>query len=117
MFADNAKTMERYLAQLATSGDFSDIPMREDVRFTGQLASATSAEEYRSICRDFAGAVRKVSLSALVGDDSVIHAVYDVDLGLPTGPLRTSQTVEFVDGAFASVEVIFDAAAIAGAAA
>lgn len=48
---------------------------------------------------------------------SGIHTVYDVDLGLPTGPLATSQTVTFVDGAFASVEVIFDAAKIAGVAA
>lgn len=51
-----------------------------------------------------------------MGDDDVVHAVYDVDLGLAGGALPTSQTVEFVDGAFSRVDVIYDAAAIVGAA-
>lgn len=116
MHAENATTMERYLTQLVAGGDFTDIPMLGDVRFTGPLASASTAQEYRSICQDFADAVRDISVVTMVGNERVIHVVYDVDLGLPTGPLRTSQTVEFHDGAFASVEVIFDAAVIAGAA-
>lgn len=116
MFRQNAATMKRYLDQLVKGGDFADIPMRDDVRFTGPLASSTSADEYRSICEDFAGVVNGVSVRSMVGDADVVHAVYDLDMGLPSGPLPTSQTIGFVDGAFASVEVIFDAAAITGAA-
>lgn len=116
MYADNVRTMEKYLAQLVKGGDFTDIPMRPDVRFTGPLASATRAEDYRSICQNFADTVRDVSVRTMVGDDDVVHVVYEVDMGLESGPLLTSQTVEFIDGAFSSVEVIFDAAVINGAA-
>ncbi len=114
MYVVNIATMERYLAELLAGGDFTDIPMRDDVRFTGPLASASRAQEYRVICQDFAGAVRGVSVRTLVGDDDVIHVVYDVDMGLDSGPLLTSQTVEFTNGAFATVEVIFDAAVFTG---
>ena len=113
MNPDNARTMIRYLAELVDGGDFTDIAMRDDVRFAGPLASANSADEYRALCRDVADTVSDVSVRTMVGDDTVVHVVYDVDTGLPGGPLLTSQTVEFVDGAFASVEVIFDAAATA----
>lgn len=116
MYAKNAATMKRYLTQLVEGGDFAGIPLRPDVRFTGPLASATTADEYRSICEDFAHSVHGISIRTMVGDDDVVHLVHDVDMGLPSGPLLTSQTVEFVDGAFASVDVIFDAALIIGVA-
>lgn len=115
MYEPNAATMRRYLDQLVEGGDFADIPMRDDVRFTGPLASSATAVEYRSICEGFADAVRAVSVRTMVGNDDVIHVVYDLDMGLAGGPLPTSQTVEFIDGAFSTVEVIFDAAAIVGA--
>lgn len=110
----NTATMKQYFAELVSGGDFSDIPMRDDLRFRGPLATSDTAVEYRAVCQEFAGLVTDLSLRTLVGDDGVIHAVYDVDMGLPSGPLATSQTVEFVDGQFASVEVIFDAAVITG---
>lgn len=116
MYADNARAMRRYLAQLVSGGDFEDIPMREHVRFTGPLTSANRAEDYRSICRELAATVREISVRTLVGDDLVVHVVYDIDLGLPSGPLPTSQTVAFDDGAFSSVDVIFDAALLTGVA-
>ncbi len=116
MYESNAATMRRYLDKLVEGGDFADIPMRDDVRFTGPLASSTTAVEYRSICEGFADGVRAVSVRTMVGNDDVVHVVYDVDMGLAAGPLPTSQTVEFVDGEFSTVEVIFDAAAIVGAA-
>ncbi len=114
MHEANSTTVRRYLAELASGGDFADIPMRDDLRFEGPLATSDTADEYRAICRDFATSVADVSLRTLVGDDRVIHAVYDLDMGLPNGPLATSQTIEFVDGRLASVEVIFDAAVITG---
>ena len=114
MNEENTATMRRYLAELVSSGDFADIPMRDDLRFSGPLASADTADEYRAISHDFSNSVRDISLRTLVANDSVAHAVYDVDMGLASGPLATSQTVEFIDGRFASVEVIFDAAVITG---
>ncbi len=116
MYAENARTMTNYLDRLVEGGDFSEVPMRDDVRFVGPLASASSADEYRAICADFADAVRSIEIRTMVGDDEFVHVVYDVDMGLPSGPLLTSQTVRFVDGEFASVEVIFDAAVVTGVA-
>ena len=116
MYEPNVATMRRYLEQLVEGGDFTDIPMRDDVRFTGPRASSVTAVEYRSICGGFADAVRAMSIRTMVGNDDVIHVVFDLDMGLAGGPLPTSQTVEFIDGAFSTVEVIFDAAAIVRAA-
>lgn len=116
MYATNVQTMQRYLAELVEGGDFTDIPKSPDVFLTGPLSATTGAAKYRSICQGFAEAVRGLSVRTIAGDDDVIHAVYDVDMGLASGPLPTSQTVEFAGGAFVSVEVIFDAAQITGTA-
>lgn len=113
----NMETMKKYLSQLAGGGDFQGIPMDAHVHFTGPLASADTADDYRSILESFAEGVQGVTVRSMVGDDDTIHVVYDVDMGLRTGPLLTSQTVGFRDGAFSSVQVIFDAAAIHGGAA
>ena len=112
----NTGTIKKYLSQLVTGGDFIDIPMDDDVQFTGPLSSASNAEDYRSILRAFAEGVRDITLRTMVGGDETVHLVYDVDMGLGTGPLLTSQTVSFRNGAFSSVEVIFDAAVIPGGA-
>ena len=113
----NAAVVDRYLEELVEGGDFTDIPMRDDVRFRGPLVQADDATAYRAICADFADAVRSLAVRTRVGSDDVVHVVYDVDMGLPDGPLPTSQTIRFEDGAMADVEVIFDAARIPGAAA
>lgn len=60
---------------------------------------------------DFAEAVQDISLRSMVGDDKVVHVLYDVEMGLAGGPLPTAQVVEFVEGAFASVDASDDAAA------
>ncbi len=109
--------VDRYLEQLVEGGDFTDIPMRADLRFRGPLAQADDAAGYRAICSDFADAVRDLAVRTRVGSEDVVHLVYDVDMGLPDGPLPTSQTIRFEAGAMADVEVIFDAARIPGAAA
>lgn len=72
MYAENAATMKRFLAQFVEGGDFADVPMRDDVRFTGPLASATTSDGYRSICKDFADAVQEVSVRSMIGDDDVV---------------------------------------------
>ena len=104
--------VDRYLEQLVEGGDFTDIPMRADLRFRGPLARAGDATTYRSICADFASAVANLTVRTRIGSGDVVHLVYDVDMGLPDGPLPTSQTIRFEEGAMADVEVIFDAARI-----
>ncbi len=97
-------------------GDFDDVPMADDLRFRGPLASADSGEDYRAICRAFADAVRGIEVRTRVAADDVVHLVYDVDMSLPDGPLPTSQTIRFEDGRIVDVVVIFDAYRITGAA-
>ena len=105
---------ERFLADLVEGGDFTSIPMSEQLRFRGPLATADTAQEYRAICRGFADTVRSLELREWVGTHDVVHMVYDVDLGLASGPLATSQTIRFEDGKMLEVEVIFDAARATG---
>lgn len=105
---------DRFLAELIEGGDFTSIPMTERLRFRGPLAAADTAQEYRTICRGFAEAARSVELRERVGNDEVVHLIYDVDMALSAGPLATSQTIRFEDGKIVDVEVIFDAARVTG---
>ncbi len=109
------ETIERFLCQLVDGGDFTDVPMHPDLTFRGPLAATDDAAGYRAICAEFSSAVQAVEVRTLVQRDDVVHAVYDVDIGLPTGALATSQTVRFADGQMIDVEVIFDAARVTGA--
>lgn len=105
---------DRLLDRLVTGGDFDDVPMSDDLSFRGPLATARSAAEYRSICRQFADAVNGIEVRTRMCHGDTVHLVYDVDMGLPDGPLTTSQTIGFRGDAMTDVEVIFDAARVTG---
>lgn len=45
LHAQNAAVMRRFLADLVSGGDFADIPMRDDLRFEGPLATSNTSEK------------------------------------------------------------------------
>lgn len=37
-----------------------------------------------------------------------MHTVYDLDLGLPSGPIASSETLRFADGVMIAADLVID---------
>ena len=112
-----AEVTRRYYAAFRTAGDFADVPMADDLRFTGPLQRYADGPRYRADCARLAGRVRALAMRHQFVDGDRVHSVYDFDLGLPTGPIATSETLTFDGGRMVAAELIIDSTPLrAGAA-
>lgn len=107
--------IDQYLEQLSNGGDFTDIPMTPTLSFTGPLSEAETADQYRQLCTKFAAQVKGLTMRTRASNQDTTHLTYDIDLGLPDGPIPTAQIIGFNNDAISNVEVIFDAIHITGA--
>src|SRR5829696_3036845 len=79
------QTVARYYDAWQTKrGDMCDVPLADDFRFTGPVASFESAEDYRAMAREAGRAVTSfdVRRQFVEGGDGVLdHRLGDVDPG------------------------------------
>lgn len=99
---------DRYYDDFASKGDFASIPMADDLRFTGPLHTYIDGGRYRHDCRALAAGVQAITIRHQFVDGDEVHTVYDFDLGLPTGPIPSSETLTFVDGVMVAADLFID---------
>lgn len=98
----------RYYDDFASNGDFGSIPMADDLRFTGPLHVYADGARYRQECAALAASVHDITIRHQFIDGDQVHTVYDFDLGLPTGPIPTSETLTFADGVIVAADLFID---------
>lgn len=98
----------RYYDEFRSAGDFADVPMADDLRFDGPLQQYADGPRYRADCARLAGQVRSLTIRHQFVDGDRVHSVYDFDLGLPSGPIATSETLTFDRGRMVAAELIID---------
>ncbi len=98
----------RYYDNFSHGGDFHDVPMAADLDFRGPLFQYADGDRYRSDCARLAEQVRSLRIRHQFFEPDRVHTVYDFDLGLPTGPIATSETLTIAAGELFSAELIID---------
>ncbi len=94
-------------------GDFSDVPLAEDFRFTGPVASFDNAEDYRAMAREAGQAVTSFEVRRQLADGSTVCSIIDWEMALPgVGRMTSAELLEVVDGVIVSGELIYDAEAL-----
>lgn len=99
---------DRYYREFAEHGDFTSVPMSDDLRFDGPLHRYLGGGRYRDDCRRLAESVQTVSIRHQFFDDNRAFTVYDFDVGLPSGPIATSETLTFEDGVMVAADLYLD---------
>jgi ketosteroid isomerase-like protein len=87
-------------------GDLSEVPLAEDVQWTGPLGTVRGADRFRAHTGQ-RGHMRCSVREQFVKGDRVCSIV-DWELGEPIDSLTTTEIIEVRDGEIVSGEVIFD---------
>ena len=103
-----AAVTTHYYEDLATKGDFAGIPMADDLRFGGPIHTYSGGDRYRRDCGQLAAMVQNIEIRYQFVEGDQVHTVYDIDLGLPSGPIASSETLTFDDGVLVAADLIID---------
>ncbi len=98
----------RYYDDFAGRGDFDDVPMADGLRFRGPIHAYDDGERYRRECVELAERVTGFGIRHQFVDGDRVHTVYDIDFGLPSGPIATSETLTYRDGVMVAADLIID---------
>src|SRR5688572_24635084 len=97
-------------------GDFSEVPLADDFRFTGPVASFDSAEGYRAMARQAGQAVTSFDVRRQFADGNVVCSIIDWEMAIPgVGRMTSAELLEVEDGKIVRGELIYDAEALRGA--
>jgi hypothetical protein len=98
-----------YDAWKTRSGDFSEVPLADDFRFTGPVASFDSAEGYRAMAAQAGAAVTRFAVRRQFVEGGIVCSIVDWEMAIPgVGPLRAAELLEIVNGAIVRGELFYD---------
>jgi hypothetical protein len=99
-----------YDAWKAGHGDFSNVPLSDEFRFTGPVASFESADGYRAMAREAGRAVTRFGVRRQFFDGGTVCSIVDWEMAIPgTGPMTAAELLEVEDGVIVRGELIYDA--------
>jgi ketosteroid isomerase-like protein len=105
------ETVARYYEAWQTKrGDFGDVPLADDFRFTGPVASFESADGYRAMAREAGQAVTSFAVRRQFVDGDTVCSIVDWEMAIPgVGPMTAAELLEVRDGVIVRGELIYDA--------
>lgn len=106
--SDVGELTRRYYDDFADRGSFATVPMAESLRFRGPIHSYDDGDRYRRECVELAARVAGFEIRHQFVDGDRVHTVYDIDFGLPSGPIATSETLTYRDGVMVAADLIID---------
>jgi ketosteroid isomerase-like protein len=99
-----------YDAWQTRRGDFSDVPLADDFRFTGPVASFETADGYRAMAREAGAAVTQFAVRRQFADGNTVCSIVDWEMAIPgVGPMTACELLEVRDGVIVRGELIYDA--------
>src|SRR5262245_32251644 len=112
MTAEQAVTAY-YDAWRVHGGDMSAVPLADDFRFLGPVASFDTAEGYREMARQAGQAVTSFSVRRQFVDGNTVCSIVDWEMAMPgLGRLTAAEVLEVEDGVIVRGELIYDAEAL-----
>jgi SnoaL-like domain len=94
-------------------GDLSDVPLADDFRFIGPVASFETAEGYRAMAREAGQAVRSFTVRRQFVDGNEICSIIDWEMAIPgVGRMTSAELLRVENGVIVRGELIYDAEAL-----
>jgi ketosteroid isomerase-like protein len=99
-----------YEAWQTKHGDLSEVPLADDFRFKGPVASFDSAEGYRAMAAEAGRAVTSFRVRRQFVDGETVCSIIDWEMAIPgVGPMTSAELLEVRDGEIVRGELIYDA--------
>jgi uncharacterized protein (TIGR03086 family) len=91
------------------AGDMTAVPLADDFRFTGPVASFDSADGFRAMAARAGAAVRGFTVRHQFTDGDLVCSVIDWEMTMLPGVLTAAEILEIRDGTIVAGELIYDA--------
>jgi ketosteroid isomerase-like protein len=98
-----------YDAWANRNGNLDDVPLAEDFKFTGPVASFENAAGYRAMAREAGAAVTAFEVRRQFVDGDTVCSIIDWEMALPVSPMTSAEILEVEDGKIVRGELIYDA--------
>ena len=94
-------------------GDMSEVPLADDFRFLGPVASFETAAGYREMARQAGQAVKAFEVRRQFVDGNTVCSIVDWEMAMPgLGRMTAAEVLEVEDGVIVRGELIYDAEAL-----
>jgi ketosteroid isomerase-like protein len=98
-----------YEAWQTKRGDFSEVPLADDFRFSGPVASFETAEGYRAMAREAGHALTSFEVRKQFVDGDTVCSIVDWEMAIPgVGRMTAAELLEVEDGLIVRGELIYD---------
>jgi ketosteroid isomerase-like protein len=91
------------------AGDMSDVPLAEDLVFSGPVASFDSAVGFRAMARQAGAGVRSFTVRHQFTDGDLVCSVIEWEMAPVTGMMTAAEVLQVRDGQIVRGELIYDA--------
>jgi hypothetical protein len=105
-----------YSGWISKHGDLSEVPIADNFRFRGPVASfdsaegyRASAEGYRAMAREAGVMVTKFTVRHQFVDGNRVCSIIDWEMALPVAPMTSAELLEVENGRLVRGELIYDA--------
>jgi ketosteroid isomerase-like protein len=98
-----------YDAWRLKAGDMSDVPLAENLVFTGPVASFDSAAGFRAMARQAGAGVRSFTVRHQFNDGQLVCSVIDWEMAPVAGMMTAAEVLHVRDGQIVRGELIYDA--------
>lgn len=106
---DPATVANRYYAAWKSkTGDFSDVPLADQLRFTGPVASFDSAAGYRQMAAQAGPAVTSFHVRHQFVDGNRVCSIIDWEMEFLPDRLSAAEVLEIEDGTIVRGELFYD---------
>ena len=90
-------------------GDMSDVPLADDLQFTGPVASFDTAEGYRAMAREAGATITNFTVRRQFVAGDQVCSIIDWEMAIPgTGLMTSAELLEVRDGVIVRGELIYD---------
>ena len=112
MTAEQTATLY-YDAWRNDQGDMSNVPLADDFRFIGPVASFDNAEGFREMARQAGQAVTSFEVRRQFVDGNTVCSIIDWEMAMPgVGRMTSAELLEVENGVIVRGELIYDAEAL-----
>jgi SnoaL-like domain len=102
-----------YDAWRTRRGDMSGVPLADDFRFVGPVASFETADGFREMARQAGQAVTSFEVRRQFVDGNAVCSIVDWEMAMPgLGQMTAAELLEVEEGVIVRGELIYDAEAL-----
>ena len=110
MKSQSIEVANDYYGAFTGKNSIENVPMADDLRFVSPRMTLDGPEPFKDALRALFTRVNTLEITDKSVEKDVVLTFYNLDLGVPGGPIPMAEKLWIVDGELAEINLLFDSA-------